>query len=227
MNRHKIFNDDLVAITFEPQKIYWTKPTIVGATNLDLLTQHMHWLRTKYMKGKFKTLVFFSDTDSLIYKVESEHLYEDLTSKDAIHQEYDFSNYNKDNRLYSKHRKLEAFKFKDEMRGKIKHNIVALKSEFSSISMGNKRKLPGKGTTKSEQKSLKHSALVRILAKSALLETLNYTKSSEKQNLFTLQTMKTSLSCFDEERFFLPNAVDTLPSGQYSLLSGRCNVLGS
>ena len=63
------------------------------------------------MKANFKTLVLYSDTDSLICKIELENLFEDLKNNDAIYQEYDFSNYNEDNRLHSKHQKLETLKF--------------------------------------------------------------------------------------------------------------------
>ena len=46
------------------------------------------------MKANFKTLVLSSDTDSLIYEIESKDLYEDLKNNDAVCQDYDFSNYN-------------------------------------------------------------------------------------------------------------------------------------
>ena len=46
MKTYKIFNDDLAAITFKPRKIlYWNKPTIVGATILDLSKRHMYWFQ--------------------------------------------------------------------------------------------------------------------------------------------------------------------------------------
>ena len=69
------------------------------------------------MKPNFRTLVLYSDTDSLIYGIESDDLYEDLKNNQAINQEYDISNYAEDNPLYNKHQKLETLKFKDEMGG--------------------------------------------------------------------------------------------------------------
>ena len=172
MKTYKIFNDDLAAITFKPRKIYWNKPTIVGATILDLSKRHMYWFHYKYMKPNFRTPVLYSDTDSLIYEIESHDLYEDLKNNQAINQEYVFSNYAEDNPLYNKHQKLETLKFKDEMGGKIIHSIIALKSKMYSISMGDKQKLSAKGTTKYAQKSLKHSVFYRILTKDALLKNI-------------------------------------------------------
>ena len=77
----------------------------------------------------------------MIYKIEWEDFYQDLKNKDAFFQEYDFSKYNEDNRLLSKHQKLETLKFKNEMDGKILHGAIALKSKLYSISMGDKQKL--------------------------------------------------------------------------------------
>ena len=79
--------------------------------------------------------------------------------------------------------------------------------------MGDKPKLSAKGTAKYAQKSVKHPVFFWILARDALLRTLNYRINCEKQNTFTLQTTKVSLSCFDDKRFFLLSGVDTLPFG--------------
>ena len=69
------------------------------------------------MKPNFRTLLLYSDTDSLIYEIESEDLYADLKQNKQVHPEFDFSNYKEDDQLYSKHQKLETLKFKDEVGG--------------------------------------------------------------------------------------------------------------
>ena len=200
MKTFKIFNNQLAAITFAQRKIYWDKPTIVGATILDLSKRHMSWFHYTYMKQNFRTLVLYSDTDSLNYEIESEDLYADLKQNEQVHPEFDFSNYKEDNQLYSKHQKLETVKFKDEVGGKIIQSIVALKSKLYSIAMGYQQKISAKGNTKHAQKNLQHSVFYRILEKETLLRTLNYTIKSERHNLFTLQTTKLSPSCFDDKR---------------------------
>ena len=48
------------------------------------------------MKPTFRTLVLYSDTDSSIYDIESDDLYEDLKNNQTINQEHDFSNYAED-----------------------------------------------------------------------------------------------------------------------------------
>ena len=49
------------------------------------------------MKPNIRTLVLYSDTDSLIYEIESEDLYADLKQNEQVHPEFDFSNYKEDN----------------------------------------------------------------------------------------------------------------------------------
>ena len=83
--------------------------------------------------------------------------------------------------------------------------------------MGDKQKLSAEGTTKKAQKSLKHPVFFRILAIDALLRFLNYTKNCQKHTVFTLQTKKMSLSCFDDKQYVLLNGVGALPFGHYSL----------
>ena len=105
--------------------------------------------------------------------------------KKQVYPEFDFSNYNEDSHLFSKHQKPETSKFKDEVGGKIIHSIVALKSKLYSISIGDHQKISAEGITKHAQKSLQHCVFLRILAKETLLRTLNYTINSDKHNLFT------------------------------------------
>ena len=63
MKTYKIFDNQIAATSFNQRKYYWDKPTIVGATILDLSKRHMYWFHYKYMKPKFKTLILYSDTD--------------------------------------------------------------------------------------------------------------------------------------------------------------------
>ena len=84
MKTNQRFNNVLAAITFIPLKICWNEPTVVGATILDLPKRHKYWLHYKHMKANFKTLALCSDTNFLSYEIESEGLYEDLKSNDAI-----------------------------------------------------------------------------------------------------------------------------------------------
>ena len=93
MITYKIFDNQSAAISFNQRKIYWDKPTIVGATILDLLKRHMYCFRYKYMKPNCETLVLYSDTDSLIYEIESHDLYKNLKENESIYNEFDEGRY--------------------------------------------------------------------------------------------------------------------------------------
>ena len=93
------------------------------------------------MKPNFKTLVLYSDTDSLIFEIESEDLYKNLKENESIYNEFDFSNYRADNQLYSKIQKLKKLNFEDELGGNIVHSFIALKSKLYSLAMADLQKM--------------------------------------------------------------------------------------
>ena len=142
---YKMFDNQLAAISFNQRKIYWDKPTIVDATILDLSKRHMYWFHYKYMKPSFKTLVLQSNTDFLIYEIESDDLYKNLKEIESIYNDFNFSNYREDNQLYSKNQKLETLKFEDELGGNIVHSFIALKSKLYSIAKDDTQKMDNFG----------------------------------------------------------------------------------
>ena len=74
----KVFNNDLVAVTMRKYKIFWNKPTIVGAKILDLSKMYMFDFHYNTMKKHFDCLLLYSDTDSLTYEIRTIDLYKDL-----------------------------------------------------------------------------------------------------------------------------------------------------
>ena len=50
--------------------ISWKKPTIVGATILDLAKYHMYDLHYIVMKKNFFCRLLYSDTDSVLYEIK-------------------------------------------------------------------------------------------------------------------------------------------------------------
>ena len=50
--------------------ISWKKPTIVGATILDLAKYHMYDLHDIVMKKNFYCRLLYSDPDSLLYEIK-------------------------------------------------------------------------------------------------------------------------------------------------------------
>ena len=88
----KIFSNDLMAIHMAKTEIKLIKPAYVGVSILDLSKTFMfafHYDKIKQRYGD-KAKLLMTDTDSLVYYIETEDIYEDmLQEQDA----YDTSEY--------------------------------------------------------------------------------------------------------------------------------------
>jgi len=103
---HKIFNGDLVAIHSTKSKLKQNRPIYVGQPVLDnskLLMYDFWYNQIKAAYGN-KASLLYTDTDSLLFQVETEDVYADMRK---IVEEYDFSDYPKDPSMLQ-HRKQEG-----------------------------------------------------------------------------------------------------------------------
>ena len=81
-----------------------------------------------FIKKSFDAELSFTDTDSLIYKIKSENVYEELFKRKDL---FDFSNCSKDSRFFDG--------TNNKVVGKMKDGFVGLKSKIYSI-----KKIDGK-----------------------------------------------------------------------------------
>ena len=132
----KIFGDDLAALTSAPRVINWNVPTIVGACVLEIAKFEMYRFHYEIMKPNFDCRLLYSDTDSLLYEIETEKnadFYEILKNKSNIIDEFDFSNYPENHPLFNKQNKLTVLKYKDEFPADTITDFIALKPKLYSI----------------------------------------------------------------------------------------------
>ena len=73
------------------------------------------------MKPNLEIELLYSDTDSFIYAVKTEEIYEDFK---FFQSDFDFSNYPSDHPLYSEENKKVVLKMKDEMGGNFYGGIM-------------------------------------------------------------------------------------------------------
>ena len=90
---HTIFNKNLVAVHEVKPVLTFDKPIYVGFSILDLSKYLMYEFQYKYIKRKYNANFLFTDTDSLIYKTETEDVYEDFYEGKSF---LDFSDYPED-----------------------------------------------------------------------------------------------------------------------------------
>ena len=74
--------------------------------------------------------LLFTDTDSLVYGIKSENVYEEFFKCKNL---FDFSNYLKDSNFFDETTKKVIRKMEDEFGGVIVDEFVALKSKMFSI----------------------------------------------------------------------------------------------
>ena len=85
------------------------------------------------MKPNFDCKVLYPDTDSLLYRINTIDVYEDLRQKIHFLQHFDFSNYPPQHPLFSKVNEYVVLKFKDEFAGVPIQGFRALKPKLYSV----------------------------------------------------------------------------------------------
>ena len=80
-------------MSYEKTEVYFNKPFYVGQAILDLSKTLMFDFHYNYIREKFKNKaeLLFTDTDSLMYLIQTEYFYKDI-NKD-IPRKFDTSDY--------------------------------------------------------------------------------------------------------------------------------------
>ena len=128
----KVFGENMAALSSCPTKIYWDTPTIVGAAILDLAKYYMYQFHNGTMRSSFDCRLLYSDALSLLYRINCENFYGELKESIVLDQ-FDFSNYPADRKLYSEENKRFVLKFKDEFAGDYIKEFICLKPKLYSI----------------------------------------------------------------------------------------------
>ena len=212
----QIINDNLVSVNFSQLSIFWNKPTPVGAAILDLskiLLYNFHYTEMKPKFGASLTAVY-KDTDSLLYRIETDDLYRDMESFKSL---LDLSDYPPDHKLYDPTNKKVPLTMKDELNSEVMLECTCLRSKLYSIKFQSGVKQSAKGVQKSVKKSLHHDLFTEVLSSKRSVEKLMTQIQSKQHQLLVTQVKKKALSAFDDKRFILDCGVQSSAYGHYSL----------
>ena len=112
------------------------KPFYVGNAVLELSKFHMYNFHYNVMKPMFNDRIhlLYTDTDSLMYEIQSENPYQELKDGDKLGW-FDFSNYPKDHPLFDDRIKRVPGLFKDECNVRYIKEFVGLRSKMYSLSV--------------------------------------------------------------------------------------------
>ena len=119
--------------------------------------QEFHY---KQIKRKYNADLF-TDTDSLVYEIETNNVYEYFHKDKSL---FDFSDYPQDSIFFDPANKKVVGKMEDEVKGKIISEFIGLKSKmYSIVTVDNKEIKKTKGVNKNVVKNKRHKEIGDVL----------------------------------------------------------------
>ena len=217
-----IFSEDLVAIHMKKTELDFDKPVYLGMCILDLSKTLMYDFHYNYIKKKYedKAKLLLTDTDSLMYEIQTEDFYKDIS--EDVKDRFDTSGYPPDHSsgIPSGFNKKVLGMFKDEVNGDIIDEYVGLRAKLYSYKMfeGEESK-KCKGVKKSVvKKSITHEDYKKcLLTGKEQLRKQNIIRSY-KHEVYTEEVNKVALSANDDKRYILEDGINTLALGHYKIL---------
>ena len=218
-----IFCEELIAIHMKKTSLTMNKPIYLGMCILDLSKTIMYDFHYNYIKPKYenKAKLLFTDTDSLMYEIETEDFYKDISID--VKDRFDTSEY-KDKHpsgIPTGCNKKVLGMFKDEVGGRCIDEFIGLRSKLYSYKMfeGEESKRC-KGVKKSViKKSITHEDYKTCLfTGKEQLRKMNVIRSYDHE-IYTEEVNKVALSADDDKRYILEDGIHTLAWGHYKINS--------
>ena len=212
--RLTIFDENLVAVHMKKTEVYFNKPIYVGQAILDLSKTLMFDFHYNYIRKKYgnKAELLFTDTDSLMYLIQTDDVYHDI--KQDVKKKFDTSDYpeNHPSGIKTGVNKKVIGKFKDEAAEKQITHFVGLRPKFYTFKVeekGETRK--AKGVKKNViKKSLSFEDYKKCLfTEDKLMKEMNIIRS-QNHVIFSMTVNKVALSAKDDKRIICTNKIDTL-----------------
>ena len=217
----KIFSENFVSVHIKKTRLTMNKPVYLGMCILDLSKTIMYEFHYNYIKPKYgdKAKLLFTDTDSLMYEIQTEDFYKDISGD--VKDRFDTSEYpeNHPSGIPTGINKKVLGMMKDEAAGKNIKEFVGLRSKLYSFIMEE-----GKETKKCKgvKKQVVESSITHEDYKTCLL---TGKEQLRKQNIlrsydhevYTEELNKIALSAMDDKRYILKDGIHTLAWGHYKI----------
>ena len=148
---------------------------------LELSKVFMYEFYYDYIKSKYenKSKLLFTDTDSLMYEIETKDVYEDFSIDKEM---FDCSNYLTKSKYYDDSNKLVIGKMKDETRGVVIGEFVELKPKMYSFLVDSNENKKAKGVNKNFVATISHNEYEDVLLnKKCLRHSMNRIQSKDQK----------------------------------------------
>ena len=128
---HKIFDNDLGAIRKNKATLTLNRPACIRMCILELSKVLMYEFHYGYVKNKYvnNSRLLFTVTDSLMYEIKTEDVYEDFSK---VKETFDLSNHSTKSKYYDNSNKVVVRKMKDETAFVAIEEFDGLKSKMYS-----------------------------------------------------------------------------------------------
>ena len=217
----KIFSENLVSVHTKKTNLTMNKPVYLGMCILDLSKTIMYDFHYNYIKPKYgdKAKLLFTDTDSLMYLIETEDFFKDISGD--VKDRFDTSDYpeNHPSGIPTGINKKVLGMFKDEVGGKIIKEFVGLRAKLYSYKMdegeeskkckGVKRQVVATSITHEDYKTCLRTGKEQLRKQNIL--------RSYEHEVYTEEVNKVALSAEDDKRYILNDGIHTLAWGHYKI----------
>ena len=212
--------------------MYFNKPIDVGQAILDLSKTLMFDFHHNYIRKKYgnKAELLFTDTDSLMYLIQTDDFYHDI--RKDIKKKFDTSDSleNHPSGIKTGVNKKVIGKFKDEAAGRQITHFVGLRPKLYTFKVEEKKegeeKMKGEKKAKGENKGeidkakgVKDCVIKKSLSfedyknclftEDELMKKMNIIRSQNRE-IFSMTVNKVALSANDDKRLICENKIDTL-----------------
>ena len=217
----KIFSETLVTMHMKRTSLTFNKPVYLGLSILDLSKAIMYEFHYDYIKPKYddRVSLLYTDTDSLVYEIETEDFYKDISAD--VMDRFDTSNYkpNHPSGIPTGCNKKVLGKFKDEKGGECIEEFAALRAKLYTFKMndGEENK-----KCKGIKKRVVEKSIVHEDYKTCLFELKEQRRQmnvlrSYNHTIYTETVNKVALSPFDDKRYILEDNINTLAWGHHKI----------
>ena len=199
------------------KQVYICRPTYVGFAVLELSKLLMYKFHYEYVKEKFKgrAQLLFTDTDSLVYDIQSEDLYAELFEDRG---KFDFSDYPTTSQFHCADNKKKIGKMKDETAGEPIVEFVGLRPKMYSFITCDHEHHRAKGIQKAVvERKLRHDHYKAQLETPQSNKLINTRIASDHHRVYTVQCKKDGLCSFDDKRWLNDDGITTRAHGHYTL----------
>lgn len=209
----KVIVDDLITVELKKTEIKFRKPIYLGMTILDIAKLQIYKFHYEFAKQKFgKVSLLYSDTDSLIYQIETCDAYRVMRENAT---QFDTSAFPNDNpfQIIPQNKRCLGL-MKDECAGNPMTEYVGLASKLYAFRTQNLSEVTkAKGVRTSDSNSLRLDTYLNVLNTVSQLYNKQFRIVSKAHEVFLVEQLKRSLAVSDDKREWSHDLLTSVPWG--------------